>query len=292
MVQPILARGLIAAALLATAACGPRAERPTEPPAGAQASTAPAGSLAWAAAGPWRIAPERDRYRHPVETLSFFGIRNDMHVIEVYPGRGWYTAILAPYLANGGGTLTVAAFDPAAEDEAQRKVLEAFKTRFADVETYGEIRYAVLTPTSGPLMPDGSADMALVLRNVHTLMAAGFAEKAFADLHRALKPGGLLGIEQHRAAPSGLQDPLATNGYVQEAYVRALAEEAGFEFVGASEINANPKDTKDHPFGVWTLPPILRTAPVGQPDDPNFDTARYRQIGESDRMTLLFRKPE
>ena len=122
-------------------------------------------------------------------------------------------------------------------------------------------------------------------------MRGGIAEKAFHDAFAALKRGGVLGIEAHRAAPGGVQDVLATNGYVQEAYVRQMAQEAGFVFEAASEINANPKDHRDHPFGVWTLPPTLRTAPEGQPADPHFDTAPYRAIGESDRMTLRFRKP-
>ena len=142
-----------------------------------------------------------------------------------------------------------------------------------------------------PLAPANSIDLAILANNVHTLMAEGVAERVFRDVLAALKPGGAFGVEQHRASSTGLQDPVAGTGYVQEAYVKALAQEAGFEFVAASDVNANPRDTRDHPFGVWTLPPTLRTSPLGQPDDPNFNTAPYEAIGESDRMTLKFRKP-
>lgn len=249
------------------------------------------GSLEWAAAGPWRIDPERDAYRHPVETLKFWGIRPDMTVLEIYPGLGWYTAILAPFLAKGGGKLIVAGFDPVSGTVAQRETLAAFDARFAaDPALYGRIERSVVSAQQRPLAPAGSVDLVILANNTHTLMAAGIAEKAFRDMFAALKPGGALGVEQHRAASTGVQDPLAGTGYVQEVYVRALAEEAGFTFVAASDINANPEDDRDHPFGVWTLPPVLRTAPLGQPDDPRFDTGPYRAIGESDRMTLKFRK--
>ena len=142
------------------------------------------------------------------------------------------------------------------------------------------------------LAPPSSVDLAILSNNVHTLMAEGIAERVFADVRAALKPGGAFGIEQHRASSTGLQDPLAGTGYVQEEYVKALAQEAGFEFVAASDVNANPRDTRDHPFGVWTLPPTLRTSPLGQPDNEDFDSSPYAAIGESDRMTLKFRKPQ
>jgi predicted methyltransferase len=122
-------------------------------------------------------------------------------------------------------------------------------------------------------------------------MAAGVAEKAFHDAFAALKPGGALGVEEHRANPGGVPDLLAADGYVQQAYVQQMAKEAGFVFDKASEVNANPKDSKDHPFGVWTLPPTRRSSPRGQPDDPSFDHSKYDAIGESDRMTLRFIKP-
>lgn len=250
------------------------------------------GTLEWAVAGPWRIDAERDRWRHPVETLKFYGLAPGMTVVEVFPGRGWYTTILAPYLARNNGRLIAASFDPANATEAQTQTLDEFRVRFVDKpETFGVVAMSTLTAQSVGVAAPDSADMVIVSRNIHTLLGEGLAEKAFADFYKALKPGGILGIEQHRARSTGLQDPQASNGYVQEAFVKMLAEEAGFEFVGSSEINANPRDDRDHPFGVWTLPPTLRTAPLGQDPNPRFDTAPYRAVGESDRMTLKFRKP-
>ncbi len=249
------------------------------------------GSLAWAVAGPWRLDPERDPWRHPLQTLTFWGLTGDMKVLEVLPGIGWYTCILAPFLAANGGALTVASFDPNTPSQAQREVLAAWETRFgADRGLYGEIARTIVAPGVA-LAPPASIDLAVVANIVHVLMAEGSAERVFSDIFAALKPGGLLGVEQHRGSSTGVQSPSAETGYVQEAYVRALAREAGFEFVRGDDVNANPDDARDHPFGVWTLPPSLRTAPLGQPDDPGFDTAPYEAIGESDRMTLKFRKP-
>ena len=276
------AAALIAGAPLAACGADPTAEK----------AAPPEGSLEWAVAGPWRIDPERDVWRHPIETLQFWGIRPNMTVLEVLPGLGWYTAILAPFLAKGGGKLIAATFDPSNGTVAQRETVAAFEARFgADRALYGQIERAALSATSGPLAPPASVDLIVLAGNTHTLMAGGFAEKAFRDFFAAAKPGATLGVEQHRAASTGVQDPLAGSGYVQEVYVRTLAEEAGFTFVAGSDINANPADDRDHPFGVWTLPPTLRTSPIGAPDDPAFDTAPFRQIGESDRMTLKFRKP-
>ena len=169
----------------------------------------------------------------------------------------------------------------------------AFRTRFSsDKKLYGEPQFSVFSAGSGPVIAAGTAEMCLFMRTLHGWMAAGIAEKAFADAFAALRPGGILGVEQHRLSPAEDQDPVAANGYVQEAFVRQLAAEAGFVFVEASEINANPEDTKDHPFGVDTLAPTRLTAPRGEPADPAFDRSKYDAIGESDRMTLKFRKPE
>lgn len=268
---------------------------PVAPAKKAEAAEKPApeiGTLEWAASGPWRLDPERDRWRHPVETLKFYGLAPGMTVLEIYPGRGWYTSVLAPYLAKNNGRLIAASFDPANATDAQKQTLDQFRETFLDKpETFGVVAMSTLSPRSAGVAEEGSVDMVIVSRNIHTLLGEGYAEKAFADFYNALKPGGILGIEQHRARSTGLQDPQASNGYVQEAFVKMLAEEAGFEFVGSSEINANPRDDRDHPFGVWTLPPTLRTAPLGQDADAHFDTAPYRAIGESDRMTLKFRKP-
>jgi predicted methyltransferase len=268
----------------AIAACGRRESNAADAP--------PRGTLGWAVAGPWRLEPERDRWRHPLQTLLFWGLEGGMTVLELLPGRGWYTAILAPYLAANGGHLIAAGFDPHSGSLAQREVLADWETRFQhDPRLFGQIDETVLSERGGSLAPAGSVDLAILSNHVHTLMAEGIAEHVFRDVLAALKPGGGFGIEQHRAASTGLQDPLAGAGYVQEAYVKALAQEAGFEFVAASDVNANPRDTRDHPFGVWTLPPTLRTSPLGEPDDRRFNTAPYQAIGESDRMTLRFRKP-
>lgn len=266
------------------AACDPPAadgEKPIEP-----------GSLEWAAAGDWRLAPERDAFRHPVETLQFWGVEPAMTVLEILPGIGWMTTILAPYLKRGGGKLIVASFDPQNASPARLETLAAFDARFnEDADVFGEIERRVIGDGLSLLAPPASVDVAILANNMHTLMAEQSAERVFKLVFEALKPDGVFGVEQHRAASTGLQDPLAGSGYVQEAYVKTLAQEAGFQFVAASDINANPKDTRDHPFGVWTLPPVLRTSPLGQPDNPDFDTRPYREIGESDRMTLKFRKP-
>ena len=284
--------GVAAAALLGVAACG-REEKTAEPP---PTPDGPAqGSLEWAVAGPWRVQDRaRDAARHPMETLRFFGLQPRMKVVEFWPGSGWYTEILAPYLAEGDGAYIAAGFQtgPGA-DPSQIQLMTAFQQRYTnDRRLYGEIELSAFGPTSGPVTEAGTADLILFLRSIHQWMAAGIAEKAFADAFVALRPGGVLGVEQHRLGPDEDQDPAAANGYVQEAFVKQLAAEAGFAFVAASEINANERDTKDHPFGVETLPPQRLTAPRGSPPDPDFDRTKYDEIGESDRMTLRFRKPE
>jgi predicted methyltransferase len=274
------------------AACGRKDEKAADPQAPAGP---PEGSLEWAIQGAWRAADRpRDIYRHPLETLRFFGLQPSMTVVEFWPGSGWYTEILAPYLNRGEGEYYGAGFATGpGTNPAQAALMANFERRFSsDRKLYGDVKFSAFGATTGPVAPGGTADMALFLRNIHAWMAAGVAEKAFADAYSALKPGGVLGVEQHRLAPDEDQDPAAANGYVQEAFVKQLAAEAGFIFVAASEINANPEDTKDHPFGVETLPPRLLTAAQGEAPDPSFDSAKYRAIGESDRMTLKFRKPE
>ena len=286
----------VGAAALSLAACQRRDEAGADvSTSAANADDAPEGSLAWAVAGDWREADRpRDVWRHPIETLKFFGLEPDMTVVEFWPGAGWWTDILAPYLAQGGGVLHAASFQTGPDaDPAQTQIVARFRQRFtSNRRLYGEVIMGEFGPTTGPVAPTGSADMALFMRNLHNWMAAGIVEKAFADAYAALKPGGVLGIEQHRDDMTDDQDPAATSGYVQEAFVKQLAAEAGFIFDASSEINANPRDTRDHPFGVWTLPPQRLTAPRGSPPDPEFDRTRYETIGESDRMTLRFRKPE
>lgn len=288
----VLLTGAACAGLLGVAACG-RKEKTAEPPPQPNGPTK--GSLQWAIEGPWRAQDRaRDAWRHPAETLRFFGLQPRMTVVDFWPGGGWYTEILAPYLAEGAGKYIAAGFQTGpGSSPVQAQLMQAFQQRFTtDRELYGEIQISAFGPTSAPVAEAGTADLVLFMRQLHAWMAAGIAEKAFADAYAALRPGGVLGIEQHRLAPDEDQDPVAANGYVQEAFVRQLAAEAGFAFVAASEINANPKDTKDHPFGVGTLAPDRLTAPRGEPADPTFDRSDFDAIGESDRMTLKFRKPE
>jgi len=279
----------------ALSACG-RKEPAAAPEAGkADVVGPPEGSLEWAIAGAWRAQDRpRDEWRHPLETLRFFGLQPRMTVVEFWPGSGWYTEILAPYLNKGGGKYIAAGFQtgPGA-DPAQAQLMAGYEQRFSkDRRLYGDIEFAQFGPTSGPVAEPGTADLVLFMRTLHPWMAAGIAEKAFADAFAAMRPGGVLGIEQHRLDPDEDQDPAAANGYVQEVFVKQLAAEAGFAFVAASEVNANDQDTKNHPFGVDTLAPTRLTAPAGQPPNPTFDRSRYDLIGESDRMTLKFRKPE
>ncbi|MBW0152389.1 MAG: methyltransferase [Phenylobacterium sp.] len=258
----------------------------------APAAPASAMTLEEAVAGDWREAQDkaRDVWRHPVETLGFFGLKPGMTVVEIWPGAGWYTDILAPFLAASGGKLYAANLQP--NDPIAIEVVEAYRQKLrAKPRLYGDVEITAFGATSGPMAPAGSADLVLTARNVHNWMAAGIVDKAFSDAFAALKPGGVFGVVEHRANPGGVQDPTAADGYVEQAYVIRLAQEAGFILDQASEINANPRDTKDHPFGVWTLPPVRRTSARGQPADPTFDSSPYEAIGESDRMTLRFIKP-
>jgi predicted methyltransferase len=264
----------------ALSACAPRAKVPTPPV-----------NLEAAVAGSWRGAADRarDRFRHPLESLTFWGLKPGQTVVEFWPGAGWYTDIIAPFLAATGGRFYAADLTPA--DAAGRAMDEAYRRRLTgSPKLYGKVEFTAFGPASGPVAPAGSTDLVLFLRNLHNWMAAGLAEKAFRDAFAALKPGGALGVEEHRADPAATPDVLASSGYVPQAYVVQLAQEAGFALAAASEINANPKDDHNHPFGVWTLPPVRRSSPRGQPADPAFDHARYDAIGESDRMTLRFVK--
>ena len=279
-------RGALIGAL-ALAACGKKGEAEPAPTKAARNMT-----LQDAVAGDWRPAADkaRDAWRHPVETLEFWGLKPGQTVVEFWPGAGWYTDILAPYLAANKGKLIAADLEPT--DPASTEIVEAYRARLkAKPKIYGEVQITAFGPTSGPVAPAASADMVLFLRNLHNWMAAGIAEKAFRDAFAALKPGGVLGIEEHRAGAGAVQDVLAPDGYVQEAYAVRLAQEAGFVLDKTSEINANPADDRDHPFGVWTLPPVRLSAPRGEPADPNFDRAPYDAIGVSDRMTLRLVKP-
>ncbi|MFL5297014.1 MAG: class I SAM-dependent methyltransferase [Phenylobacterium sp.] len=256
------------------------------------AKPAPPKTIEAAVAGAWRTPADRarDAFRHPAQSLEFWGLKPGATVVEFWPGAGWYSDIIAPYLAATGGRLYAAGV--AADDPEAKAVTEAYRAKFAGhPELYGKVELTSFGRGSAPVAPAGSADVALFLRNIHNWMAAGLAEKAFRDAYAALKPGGVLGVEEHRADPAATPDVMAANGYVPQAYVVQLAQEAGFKLGASSEINANPKDTKDHPFGVWTLPPTRMSAPSGQPANASFDHAKYDAIGESDRMTLRFVKP-
>jgi len=281
---------LLSVGAFALAGCKPKAA----PDAASSTSTSTSGatSLEGAVAGSWRSRQDkaRDVWRHPAQSLAFWGVKPGDTVVEVWPGAGWYADIIAPFLAATGGTYYAA--DVQATSPAAAALTGALKQKFsANPRLYGAPHFTEFGPTSGPLAPAGSADVVLFLRNLHNWMEGGFADKAFRDAFQALKPGGVLGIEEHRATPGGLQDILAKSGYVQEAYVKQIGAEAGFTFDKASQINANPKDDHNHPFGVWTLPPTRRSAPEGKPPNPKFDHAKYDAIGESDRMTLRFVKP-
>jgi predicted methyltransferase len=226
----------------------------------------------------------RDRYRHPEETLAFFGVRQGMTVVEIWPGAGWYTEVLAPLL-KGNGTFYAAGIDRSVTSEGGQRQVKAYADKLAArPDLYGEVKVTELSPTKLEIAPPGSADMVLTFRNVHNFQMMGWEDQAFQAFYKALKPGGILGIEDHRAPADKPQDPKAPSGYLREDYVIRLAEKAGFKLVGKSEINANPKDTKDYPGGVWTLPPTLRLG--------DQDRAKYQAIGESDRMTLKFIKPK
>jgi predicted methyltransferase len=244
-----------------------------------------AGALDQALAAPYRSAENRarDAYRHPRETLQFFGLRPDMTAVEVWPGGGWYTEILAPLLKDQG-RLYAAHLDPASSEYARRTV-DGFRAKLAArPDLYDKVVVTALAapPARSEIAPAGSADMVVTFRNLHNWMMFGWQREAFAAIHAALKPGGVLGVVEHRADPGRPQDPKAASGYVPEQYAIELIESVGFRLVGRSEVNANPKDTKDYEKGVWTLPPTFAAGAK--------DRERYAAIGESDRFTLKFVK--
>lgn len=229
----------------------------------------------------------RNRYRHPVGTLEFFGLREDMAVLEIWPGAGWYTEILAPVLREDGH-FAVATWDPAVEGQPSYRydLPKEMQAKFeAHPGVYDKVETVYYSPPeSASLGEPGTYDMVLTFRNTHGWVNNGQAAEVFAEFARVLKPGGVLGVVQHRAATGSDPAETAKLGYVSEEAVIDIAESAGLVFEASSEVNANPKDTKDYPDGVWTLPPSFRLGEV--------DRARYAAIGESDRMTLRFRKPE
>jgi predicted methyltransferase len=278
-----LALALASSAALLIAACQSAQVSPEPAPA------AEAGRLArlqQAVAHPGRTPANvvRDRYRHPAQTLDFFEVDANDTVVELWPGGGWYTEILAPYLASGGGKLYAAAPDWG------RSGLDKLKAANADL--YGPITVVdfPVFEGGGPRLPDGTADVVLTFRNVHNWRMGyrredklDYSAEAFRQIYAMLKPGGILGIADHRLPETASAERERTSGYIKTSTVRALAEAAGFKLLASSEINANPKDTTDWPEGVWTLPPSLTLK--------DQDRDRYLAIGESDRMTLKFVKP-
>lgn len=280
---PARARGVIAG-LLAVALAAVSLVASAAAPASGETSGADLAKLKEIVNSDQRTAANkaRDKYRHPVETLAFFGIRPKMAVVELWPFGGWYTEILAPYV-KGTGTYYAAAMDPTSNDKEARKYNADLKALFAaHPDLYSDVKWSVLAKGKYAIAPDGTADLVVTFRNVHNWVWAGDAKEVFAAAFRALKPGGVLGVEEHRS-----NDPKAVPGkdqaYVGEDYAIGLIESVGFKLAGRSTINNNPKDTKDYPEGVWSLPPTYAEG------DKN--RAKYAAIGESDRFTLKFVKP-
>ncbi len=257
-----------------------------------EAQQSDSAALDAAIAGAHRSAANkaRDRYRHPKETLEFFGLRPEMTVVEIWPGGGWYTDILAPVLRERG-KLYAALYGESPPFPYQSREMEAFRAKLASAPAvYGGVTITALGfPDKLTIAPAGSADLVVTFRNVHNWVAPGYgppnaAALAFMAFFAALKPGGVLGVVDHRWPDPANEDAQARNGYISEERVIALAEAAGFELAGRSDVNRNPLDTHDHPEGVWTLPPDLA---LGERDRD-----KYLAIGESDRLTLKFVKPD
>lgn len=247
---------------------------------------APSAALKKAVAAPSRTEANkaRDQYRHPAETLAFFGVKPTDTVVEIWPGGGWFTEVLAPYLGEGGGKLILA--------NAKGEYGKALTAKMDGAPmVYGKVEKAAFPANlGGTAVAPGTADVVVTFRNVHnwrggymTQDKADYSAAAFKEMFAMLKPGGTLGVEDHRLPESADAERERTSGYIKVSTVRRLAEEAGFKFVGASEVNANKKDSADWPDGVWTLPPTYAKGDT--------DRAKYQAIGESDRMTLKFVKP-
>ncbi|MET0331074.1 MAG: methyltransferase [Dyella sp.] len=274
------ARAAIATLLLCAALAAPAWAQSAPNATGSGSAGTAQGALDAAIAGSWRLPNNRARdvYRHPAATLTFFGVQPEQTVIEIVPGGGWYSEILGPLL-NDHGQYVAALFKPSSAG-GERSVA-ALKHKFsADPAHYGKARIVEIDAKAPVLGPAASADRVLTFRNVHNWTDDGTASAMFKAFFAVLKPGGVLGVVDHRA---GTDTDVKDSGYLRTDDVIKLATDAGFKLEGSSEINANPKDTKDYPKGVWTLPP---TYALGDQDK-----AKYQAIGESDRMTLRFVKP-
>ena len=294
--RPSLAAGAALALFACAAASLPAMASPTFP-AAAKAAPPPVGDqdfLQSAADSDLRSQQNkaRDRWRHPVDSLTFWGIRPGDVIVELDPGGGYWTEVLAAFARDTGGRYIGALPDPRdpKDGDEQKRQREQFMARFGDQARWGKVETTRFGPAPGPLAEPGSVDFILTGRNIHNFIERGDLDKVLSDAFAALRPGGVLAVEEHRADPRPMV-PEARDGYVSEAFVVSAARKAGFQLADRSEINANPRDSKDHPFGVWTLPPSRASSPPGQPPNPGFDHARYDAIGESDRMTLRFVKP-
>ncbi|MGA9420980.1 MAG: methyltransferase [Rhodanobacteraceae bacterium] len=262
------------------------ADQPEVPPPPASTASLASAKLDQVIAGDWRSDAEkaRDQYRHPKQTLEFFGLEPDMSLVEITPGGGWYAEILAPFL-DAAGHYVAAVAKPTKPDGEAARDNAALRAKFAaDPKQYGNATIVEFDPKAPNFGPAGSADMVATFRNVHNWVMADTAPAMFKAFFDVLKPGGVLGVTDHRAAAGAQLDKVKSTGYLPQDYVIKLATDAGFKLSAQSEINANPKDTKDHEKGVWTLPPTLALK------DRNRE--KYLAIGESDRMTLKFVKPK
>lgn len=262
------------------------ADQPANPPPPQSAQQMFDAKIDTVLAGTWREAANtaRDQYRHPKQTLEFFGLKPGMNLIEITPGAGWYAEVLAP-LMKDDGSYTAAFVTPVKPDsEAARSLDEVQKMFAADPAQYGKAKVVQYDPKAPTLGAPNSADMVVTFRNVHNWVMGDYAPGMFKAFFDVLKPGGVLGVVDHRATAGADLAKIKNSGYLPEDYVIKLATDAGFKLDGKSEINANPKDDHDHPKGVWTLPPILALG--------DKDKDKYLAIGESDRMTLRFVKPQ
>jgi len=280
----VMRKILVSSALILACGCSKQApdtntaESMVSPAVAATTHAPSSDALSSALASPHRKPDniKRDVYRHPAETLSFFGVTPTQSVIELWPGSGWYTEVLAPLLREQG-KLTAAA--------PTGNYLQPYKDFLATQPTvYDRVQLVEVTPPAQlPLGPDGSADVVLTFRNLHGWVNNGYIKQVHEAAFKVLKPGGVFGVVEHRAKPGSSPEESAKSGYISEEAAIAVATAAGFVLEEKSEVNANPNDTKDHPNGVWSLPPTLKGGEV--------DKDKFIAIGESDRMTLRFRKP-
>jgi predicted methyltransferase len=281
----------LVAAALALSACGRQDSRapldqPANPPPPQSAQQMFDAKIDTVLAGDWREAANkaRDQYRHPKQTLEFFGLAPGMSLIEITPGGGWYAEILAPLMKDDGSYTAAITIPKKPSGEAAQDKSALEKMFAADAAQYGDAKVVQFDPKAPNFGAPNSADMVVTFRNVHNWVMGDYAPAMFKAFFDVLKPGGVLGVADHRATPGADLEKIKNSGYLPEDYVIKLATDAGFKLDARSEINANPKDDHDHPKGVWTLPPTLALKDV--------DRDKYLAIGESDRMTLRFVKPQ